>query len=341
MRLERSAITMAVTLGLVIAVVSVLAALSDPAHAQVDSSAFSEFPGGSGSPILSATAPRAGARPATLSASRDASVGFQKVLLPSGRLLPPTAKSPDSPEAFSNGDFESGPDGSWLEASAYGYPLILHTTMPREGFTLPSYVPPRSGEWAVWLGGDPYEVSYIRQPVDVTASRMTLGFWMWIDSRDECGCDFGKVVVRDDTVVDVFPLCEEWNTFQWVKREVHIAACHPQTLAFQIRAETDGSLSSDLFIDDLTLDVEPIECARLYLPLVTRQKGGSPPDAYVASRDAGGNTCEPCDSCPTAYGPLKPGYSYGSYPEDRSDSAPLVFSDAGSVAIKVTDAFEN
>jgi hypothetical protein len=211
----------------------------------------------------------------------------------------------------------------------------------REGLTLPVGLPPHSGGWAVWLGGDHDEIAFIRQAVDVPASRVTLGFWMWIASDDICGYDFGGVIAHDTTIIDVFPLCDDWNTDQWVKREVQFTTCSAQTIPIQIRAETDGELNSNLFIDDVTLDVEPIECTSLYLPLVMRQTGGPPPDPYAASCDVGNNYCEPHNSCLTAHGPLKPGRAYSAYPEDLNDYYYLELSGPSSVSIQVTNYRED
>jgi hypothetical protein len=338
MRLERFAVMMAVMLGLVAVVLSMLIATSDPAHAQADPPTPRELPGGGENPILSATAPRAPEKPATLSAGSDDLGVLQKAPLPSGRHLPQLETIPDSPEAFSNGDFESEPPpGSWLEASANGFPLVLHTTVTREGFILPDYMIPRSGNRAAWLGGAYDEISFIRQSVEIPASRVTIGFWMWIESADYCGYDFGGVIFHDDTVADVFPLCDDWNTYGWVKREVQYTTCSPRTFAFQIRAETDSSLNSNLFIDDVTFDVEPIECTSLYLPLVVKDTGGPPPDPYAAPCDGGNNYCEPHNSCLTAHGPLKPGRAYSAYPEDTNDYYYLELSDPATVSVQVTN----
>jgi hypothetical protein len=339
MRLERSAITVGVTFSLLAVVLGVAIASADPARAYVDSPSLSESEGSGARPILRATAPRAPARPATLSDGSDDQVGLQKQRVSSGHYLPLPATGPESLEGFSNGDFESGPYVAWLEYSTHGLPLILHKTVLRDGFILPAHVTPRSGYQAAWLGGVPDEISYVRQEVDIPASRVTLGLWMWIESVDVCGYDFGGVVFHDDTVADVFPLCADWNTGGWVKREVQFSTCSARTFAFQIRAETDDSLNSHLYIDDVTLDVEPIECTSLYLPLVIRETAG--PDPYAPPCDASNSYCEPYDSCPSAYGPLKPGRAYSAYPDDRNDYYYLELSNAGSVAIQVIDYFED
>ena len=63
-----------------------------------------------------------------------------------------------------------------------------------------------SGLWITWLGGLSQEVSFIRQKVTLPRQTAVLQFWYWISSRDDCGFDFGGVLV-DGVVVDKFDLC--------------------------------------------------------------------------------------------------------------------------------------
>lgn len=142
---------------------------------------------------------------------------------------------------FVNGNFESGSTG-WAKYSTHGWPVI--TT----GF--PGSVTPHSGSWAAWLGGDYSDISYIQQQVTVSGSCPYLAYWHWIASADVCGYDFGGVLVNG-TTVSVYNLCSTTNTGGWVKRVVNLGAYAGQSVAVQIRAETDSSLNSNLFIDDV------------------------------------------------------------------------------------------
>jgi hypothetical protein len=162
----------------------------------------------------------------------------------SATYLPVALKGyPPPAVAVVNGDFESGPTG-WQEYSTHGWDLIVTS--------FPSGVSPRSGSWAVWLGGDDDEISYIRQQVTVPSSAPYLTYWHWIQSDDLCGYDFGGVMINDSTVVDVYNLCSSANTGGWVKHSVNLGAYAGQTVWLQIRSETDGSLNSNLFVDDVT-----------------------------------------------------------------------------------------
>ena len=160
---------------------------------------------------------------------------------------PPPSPSPTPTEespGLVNGDFEDGPTG-WTEYSAQGWDLI------RTAF--PGSVTAHSGSWAVWLGGDygnPY-ISFIQQQVTVPPSKPYLAYWHWIASEDLCGWDFGGVIV-DGMVVDQYDLCEFENTGGWVRHTVNLTAYAGQSISLQIRAETDESYNSNLFLDDVS-----------------------------------------------------------------------------------------
>ncbi len=174
-----------------------------------------------------------------------------------------------------NGDFENGPDGSWTEYSFQGWPLIVDV--------FPGSVAPHSGSWAAWLGGADDEISAIQQSVTVPSGSPVLSFWYWIASADACGYDFGGVIV-DGTVVDAFYLCADVNTNGWVRRSVDLSAYGGQTVQLDIRAETDSSLNSNLFVDDVTFGS----------PLLTsseRAAAASPPASMgEAGNPAGGKS---------------------------------------------------
>ncbi len=142
-----------------------------------------------------------------------------------------------------NPGFEQGPL-YWTEYSYQGWDLIINS-----GF--PGSVSPHTGSWAVWEGGDYYEVSYIQQAITIPGSTPYLAYWHWIASSDACGYDYGGVIINGSTVVDSYTLCSSTNTEGWVKHVVNLGAYAGQTVQVQIRCETDGSYNSNLFIDDV------------------------------------------------------------------------------------------
>ncbi|MFV2044938.1 MAG: M4 family metallopeptidase, partial [Anaerolineales bacterium] len=152
------------------------------------------------------------------------------------------------PLPVSNGDFESGLTG-WTEFSQQGWPLILSSA------SLP--VAPRSGSWATWLGGDDDELAYIEQQVIVPTGASYLAYWHWISSVDTCGWDFGGVLING-VIVDVYDLCTTENTGGWVKHIVDLGAYQGQSVALQIRAETDTINSSSLYVDDVAFQSTPL-----------------------------------------------------------------------------------
>ncbi|MGC8877806.1 MAG: C1 family peptidase [Anaerolineae bacterium] len=149
-----------------------------------------------------------------------------------------------APLSLLNGDFEQGRT-AWYEYSSHGWQLIV----PRSA--LPGSVSPHSGNWVVWLGGDYNDISFIRQQVTIPTGNHYLHYWHWIASKDACGYDFGGVVIND-TVVDMYDLCTSRNTNGWVRHTVNLSSYAGQTVFLQIRAETDGSLNSNLFVDDVS-----------------------------------------------------------------------------------------
>jgi hypothetical protein len=154
------------------------------------------------------------------------------------------------PPTLINGGFEQGPGVGWEEYSSHGWPIILQADqMP---------VNPRSGSWAAWLGGEHDELSLVAQEVTISGGSPYLIYWTWIESEDFCGYDFGGVVINFDTVVDVFQLCEDENTGGWVRRSVDLSDYAGQTIVIDIRAETDGSLYSSLYIDDVSFAASPL-----------------------------------------------------------------------------------
>jgi hypothetical protein len=189
-------------------------------------------------PVTPTPSPTVTATPiAPLGTPNHLPVVMKKYNLP----VPPTATP--LPPAILNGNFESGP-ANWTEFSAQGWQLIV------QGNQLPAGVTARSGIWAVWLGGDNDEISYIQQQVNVPMGNPSLSFWHWIDSPDTCGTDAGSVLVND-VPVEIFNLCMGASTGGWVEKTVSMAPYAGQSVDLKIGAITNSSLISNLFVDDV------------------------------------------------------------------------------------------
>ena len=175
-----------------------------------------------------------------------------------------------------NGNFESGATG-WIEYSLLGYRLIFNSSELG--------ILPHGGNWAAWLGGDHDEVSYIQQQVTVPAAAPYLSYWHWVESEDVCGYDFGGVLVNG-TVVEVYTLCDTTNTYGWVKRAVNLSGYAGQSVALKIQAETDYSLLSSLYIDDVAFQATAATSLETSTPGYT--PGAAPPEMRPKSGESGG-----------------------------------------------------
>lgn len=167
-----------------------------------------------------------------------------------------------------NGDFEAG-RVNWREMSTHGWRIILS----RNDVT---NLPTHSGIWSAWLGGEDDEISYIEQEVTVPVGRPFLTYYHGIASEDACGYDFGGVIVNS-TVVDQYDLCEDTSAPNWMRHVVNLSAYAGQNVIMQIRVETDGSLNSNLFVDDVTFSSSGAARAGEQ-PLEFKWQGESRPD---------------------------------------------------------------
>ncbi|MCJ7736457.1 MAG: hypothetical protein MUQ10_03955 [Anaerolineae bacterium] len=160
---------------------------------------------------------------------------------------------------IANGGFESGQDGSWAEYSTHAWDIITETFNP--------LVVPHGGTWAAWLGGEVDDVSYISQTVSIPDESPTLTYWQWIASDDACGYDTAWVKINNGYVKTI-DLCTDNNTGGWVQSTINLSAYAGQTVTLQLRVETDGTLNSNFFVDDIMLHSTPDGAFATYLPLV-------------------------------------------------------------------------
>ena len=194
----------------------------------------------------------------------------------SGWSNPQTATVGGTTSDVVNGNFETGATG-WAQFSTHGWTLIRTT--------FPGSVTAHSGSWAVWLGGDYDEVSYVRQQVTVPPSRPFLAYWHWISSKDACGQDFGGVMINNSTVVDIYNLCSTTNTGGWVKHVINLSAYAGQSVSLQIRASTNGSLNSNLFVDDVAFQSSASSLAAGTVPDYDPVTGSTKAELPGMSRD--------------------------------------------------------
>jgi hypothetical protein len=158
--------------------------------------------------------------------------------------LPLVLRNHGSAVSLLNGDFEQGPSVGWGQYSWNPRSLILHeSSMP---------VDAHGGQYATWLGGVYDDLAVIYQDATVPSGDPTLRFYLWIASADVCGYDYGIVYINTDPYA-VWDLCDDEDTNGWVWGAVDLAPYAGLTVEIGIGAQTDSSLNSNLFIDDVTL----------------------------------------------------------------------------------------
>lgn len=151
------------------------------------------------------------------------------------------------PSSIINGNFEQGATG-WSQFSTHGWPVIIEDL---EDNSFPGNVAPRSGTWAVWLGGANDDLSYIGQQIIVPAGAPYLTYYHWIASEDACGFDVAEVIINDTDVANEYDLCANQTTVGWVKHTVNLSDWVNQSVSVKIAVVTDSSLNSNLFVDDV------------------------------------------------------------------------------------------
>lgn len=143
-----------------------------------------------------------------------------------------------------SGSFEAASSSNWQEFSLQGRTLVQ-----QNGTTGMAAL---SGSRFVRLGGIRREVAYVFQVVTIPTNAPILEYWVIIESPDDCGYDFGGIVL-DDHVIDKFDLCQASTTTAWQRRRVDLQRYAGATVTLEVRAETDRFLDSTLYVDDVTL----------------------------------------------------------------------------------------
>ncbi|MEZ4681231.1 MAG: serine protease [Caldilineaceae bacterium] len=143
--------------------------------------------------------------------------------------------------------FEQGINLNWIEFSLQGLPLIQHSELLG--------IEAHSGQQLAKLGGFNREIAYVQQSFSVPADAPILEYWVMIASDDECGYDYGGVVLHEatkETVLERFDLCQSAATETWQPRRLDLHQYAGQTIVLAIRAETDSFLNSTLLVDDVS-----------------------------------------------------------------------------------------
>jgi M6 family metalloprotease-like protein len=142
--------------------------------------------------------------------------------------------------------FEGGSGAAWSESSSNGWTIVTSDN-------------PRSGTYSAWLGGDNDEISAAWQSPTIPGEAIsaTLTYWYSIASNDSCGYDEGGVLIGGSPLAGhTYDLCNDNETVGFVQSAaadlLSYAGSSPQ---IRFEASTNGSHISNLFIDDVVLEV--------------------------------------------------------------------------------------
>lgn len=160
-------------------------------------------------------------------------------------VAPPTPAAPPTTNTLDNPNFDQGPEVGWTEYSSQGYDVIMNGP---KGFGA------RSGEYLAWLGGVHSDTSWISQTVTVPVSHPFLTMYLMASSQeDSCAYDKASIMV-DEYQVTTIPLCKAQNFHSWLKSQIDLRDFAGQTVTLKVQVETDATLLSHLFVDDLVFE---------------------------------------------------------------------------------------
>ena len=153
------------------------------------------------------------------------------------------APPPPPSNPFLNPGFELG-QVSWTEYSSGGWDLIWQS-----GSTP---VAAHGGSWLAWLGGADNETGRLSQTITISGTAPYFHFWYYAASEDVCGYDFFRVRVNSSEIFNI-SLCSNNNTGGWSQAVLNLAGMvgTGKTITFEVT--TDGSLNSNLFLDDVSM----------------------------------------------------------------------------------------
>ncbi len=161
------------------------------------------------------------------------------------KLLLPLVFKPQPPQSeylIKNWNFEQG-RMYWTESSQHGYATIVNTS------DLPSTVIPTSGSWASWLGGSYNDVSSISQQIKIKPQSRLTSRILIASQETNCTNDYFYVLVNGAEHFK-YGLCDANETGGWGYLRVNLSAYANQTVIIRFEVRTNGSLNSNVFMDD-------------------------------------------------------------------------------------------
>jgi kumamolisin len=200
-------------------------------------------------PIPTSTVTPASPTPTTTPAPQATST---RTPLPSPTATATTGRAVSS-QIVANGGFENG-QTLWQEQSAAGYQMI-------------DYSKPHSGSYEAWMCGYNSCQDALAQTVILPASfaTATLSYWTNIRTQEtssSCSDTF-KALVKSAaglTLSSAPALCNNNASGAWVQRTLDLsgglAGYKGQPVQIVFNASSNSTLSTDFFVDDVTLNVQ-------------------------------------------------------------------------------------
>lgn len=157
----------------------------------------------------------------------------------------PTATPPPSGgNVLQNPGFESGPGVAWSESSSGGYTIVSTSR-------------PRSGSYSAWLAGYNNAVDYIYQSVTIPSNGTLSYYWrMETNETSTRAYDWMDVRLYNSSGQYVTTL-RRWDNGDakntWSYDSINLASYAGQTMYVVFWADTDWSLPTSFFVDDVAL----------------------------------------------------------------------------------------
>jgi len=201
----------------------------------------------------------------------DAAPGSPDAALPPDARPPPDAAIPPDANCvpttinlLSNGNFDSGPGGGWVEVATY--PIVRSTA------DLPDYILPLpSGSYAAWMGG--YDAADDRLYHDVAipggATNLQLSFRRWIETLDSTTAVYDQLFVEiwdtSDNYLEsvISPLDNTDSVDAWVQETGSPSGSYQgQTIRVFFGSLTDDWPDSwtSFYLDSVTLNATVVVC---------------------------------------------------------------------------------
>ena len=163
------------------------------------------------------------------------------------QYLNPGPTLPEGPNVLNNPGFESGAT-AWSQQSSGNFALITNQAGAR------------SGSWFAFLGDGHNLTETLSQDFVVPATQARLSFWYRIGTEEGTGAEFDVLTVSlvnpgtGGVLTNLLTLSNRNPTSEWTSTgNIDMSAFAGQTVRLRFQAVTDGSLSTDFLIDDVSV----------------------------------------------------------------------------------------